>query len=122
MKKEKKIVLIVDDSILILERMIPMLQEIDNIHFVAHAGSYKEAVALTQGLRPDMVLLDINLPDRSGIELLKKIKEIDQGIMVLMLTNHSNDYYRAVCKKMGAEFFFDKAVDFEIVSKTISRS
>ena len=122
MKKEKKIVLLVDDSILMLERMIPMLKEMDNIHFVAHAGSYKEAVSLVYGLRPDMVLLDINLPDKSGIEVLKKIKELDQNIMVFMLTNQVNDYYEQACKKMGAEFFFDKSGDLAIISETISCS
>ncbi len=122
MKKEKKIVLLVDDSILILERMIPMLKEMDNIHFVAHAGSYKEAVSLVHGLRPDVVLLDINLPDKSGIEVLKKIKELDQNIMVFMLTNQANDHYKEACKKMGAAFFFDKSGDLEIISETISCS
>ena len=122
MKKEKKVVLIVDDSIIILERVIPMLEEMENVQFVAHAGSYSEAVELINGLRPDMVLLDINLPDKSGIEVLKKIKEINEEIIVLMITNHSSDYYRELCKKMGARFFFDKSIDFEIISEIIASS
>lgn len=122
MKKEKKVVLIVDDSIIILERMIPMLEEMENVQVVAHAGSYSEAVELIDGLRPDMVLLDINLPDKSGIEVLKKIKEINEEIIVLMITNHPSDYYRELCKKMGARFFFDKSIDLEIISEIIASS
>jgi len=115
-------VLIVDDSIIILERMIPMLEEMENVQVVAHAGSYSEAVELIDGLRPDMVLLDINLPDKSGIEVLKKIKEINEEIIVLMITNHPSDYYRELCKKMGARFFFDKSIDLEIISEIIASS
>ena len=69
MKNANKTVLIVDDSILIMERMIEILEEIENISFVVHAGNYREGIEVLNQLKPDMVLLDINLPDRSGIEL-----------------------------------------------------
>ena len=82
MKKEKKIVLVVDDSILILERIIPLLEEVSNIQFVVHAANYNEAIALLERLMPDIVLLDINLPDKSGIELLRKIKEESRELSV----------------------------------------
>jgi len=120
MKKEKKIVLIVDDSILILERMISMLEEINNIQFVVHAANYNEAIELLKGLTPDMVLLDINLPDKSGIELLRKIKEEYKKIIVYMITNQANDYYKNICKKLGADNFFDKSTDFNLIPELIS--
>jgi DNA-binding NarL/FixJ family response regulator len=120
MKKEKKIVLIVDDSILILERMIPMLEEVNNIQFVVHAANYNEAIELLKGLTPDMVLLDINLPDKSGIELLRKIKEEYKKIIVFMITNQANDYYKNICKKLGADNFFDKSKDFNLIPELIS--
>jgi DNA-binding NarL/FixJ family response regulator len=120
MKKEKKIVLIVDDSILILERMIPLLEEVSNIQFVVHAGNYSEAIELLKGLTPDMVLLDINLPDKSGIELLRKIKEDYKKTKVFMITNQANDYYKNICKKLGADHFFDKSTDFNLIPELIS--
>jgi DNA-binding NarL/FixJ family response regulator len=120
LKKEKKIVLIVDDSILILERMIPMLEEVNNIQFVVHAANYSEAVELLKKLSPDMVLLDINLPDKSGIELLRTIKEQYQEIKVFMITNQANDYYRDICKKLGADHFFDKSKDFNLIPELLS--
>src|SRR5882757_3025608 len=111
MEKDKKIILVVDDSILILERMIPMLEEIANIQFVVHAGSYDEAIELLKGVTPDMALLDVHLPDKSGIELLRTIKEKYQQMVVYMITNNANDYYRDICKKLGADQFFDKSKD-----------
>ncbi|HMH32861.1 MAG TPA: response regulator [Puia sp.] len=120
MKNEKKKLLIVDDSILILERMIPILEEIQNIQFVIHAGTYKEAIELLEGMSPDMALLDIQLPDRSGIELLRAIKEKNRDIIVFMITNSASDYYKNVCKQLGADHFFDKSTDFLLIPEAIS--
>ena len=76
MKNDKKTVLIVDDSILVMERMIPVMEEIDNISFVVHAATYQEGLEVLSRLTPDVVLLDINLPDKSGIELLRDRKSV----------------------------------------------
>ena len=54
MKNKNKTVLIVDDSILILERMIPLMEEIEHISFVIHAATYKEGLEVLSRLTPDM--------------------------------------------------------------------
>ena len=120
MKKEGKTVLIVDDSILVIERMIPILEEIENISFVIHAGSYEEGIEILNRLTPDMVLLDINLPDRSGIELLRIIRERRLEIAVLMISNHADRYYKDICKKLGARYFLDKSTDIHLIPSVLS--
>ena len=120
MKNEKKTVLIVDDSILIMERMIPILEEIDNISFVVQAGSFREAIEVLNTLKPDMVLLDINLPDKSGIELLRIIREQHMEVTVLMITNHSDEYYQETCRRLGAKDFLDKSKDTDRISGVLS--
>jgi DNA-binding NarL/FixJ family response regulator len=115
MKKEKRTVLIVDDSILILERMIPLIAQIENISFVVHAASYKEAFEVLFRLTPDMVLLDINLPDKSGIELLRVIKERQMDAAVFMISNNTGSYYRDICEKLGAQYFLDKSTDIDLI-------
>jgi DNA-binding NarL/FixJ family response regulator len=122
MKKEKRTVLIVDDSILILERMIPLIAEIENISFVVHAASYKEAFEVLPRLTPDMVLLDINLPDKSGIELLRVIKERQMDVAVLMISNNTGSYYRDICKKLGAQYFLDKSTDFDLIPTVLANA
>jgi DNA-binding NarL/FixJ family response regulator len=67
-----------------------------------------------------MVLLDINLPDKSGIELLRKIKKEYKKMKVFMITNQANDYYKEICKKLGADHFFDKSKDFNLIPDLIS--
>jgi DNA-binding NarL/FixJ family response regulator len=119
MNQEKKVVLVVDDSILILERMIPMLEELSVIQFVVHAANYNEAIELLERLTPDIVLLDINLPDKNGIELLRKIKKEYKKMKVFMITNQANDYYKDICKKLGADHFFDKTKDFNLIPELL---
>ncbi len=120
MKREKKTVLIVDDSILIMERMIPILEEIEHISFVVQAGSFREGVEVLNSLNPDMVLLDINLPDKSGIELLRIIREQQMEITVLMITNHADSYYMEICRKLGARHFLDKSKDIDLIPTVLS--
>lgn len=120
MKNDKKTVLIVDDSILILERMIPIMEEIENISFVIHAASYQEGVEVLSRLTPDMVLLDINLPDKSGIELLRLIGERHLKTAVLMISNNADIYYRNICKKLGASHFLDKSTDIDLLPSVLS--
>jgi DNA-binding NarL/FixJ family response regulator len=120
MKNDKKTVLIVDDSILIMERMIPVMEEIENISFVVHAASYQEGVEVLSRLTPDMVLLDINLPDKSGIELLRLIGERHLKTAVLMISNNADIYYRNICKKLGASHFLDKSTDIDLLPSVLS--
>jgi len=122
MKKEKRTVLIVDDSILIIERMIPLLEEMENISFVVHAANYKEGLEVLSRLTPDMVLLDINLPDKSGIELLRVIHERHLEIAVLMISNNADQYYRNICKKLGAQYFLDKSTDIDLLPSVLSNA
>ena len=115
-----KTILIVDDSLLITERLQAMLTGVENIGSVGCAGDYPSALQLLMTAPPDIVLLDINLPGRSGLELLRHIKSNYPFIMVVMLTNQSGDFYRNICKKLGADFFIDKSKEFEDVPVIVS--
>jgi DNA-binding NarL/FixJ family response regulator len=120
MKNDKKTVLIVDDSILIMERLLPIMEAIENIAFVVHAATYQEGLEVLSRLTPDVVLLDINLPDKSGIELLRLIRERHLEIAVLMISNNADIYYRTVCKKLGASHFLDKSTDIDLLPAVLS--
>jgi len=117
---KNKGILIVDDSILIVERLLEMLGHVENIGTIKHAGTYEQANVLFEQFQPHIVLLDINLPDRSGIDLLNKIKTNYQEIVVIMFTNHAGSYYRNMCMKLGASYFIDKSTDFDLIPGIIS--
>jgi CheY-like chemotaxis protein len=110
---QKKAILLVDDSILIIERITEILKDLETLASISRVQRYSEALAFLQQQRPDIVLLDINLPDISGIELLRYLKKTDPGIVVIMFSNQANEYYKDLCKKVGADFFIDKSKGYD---------
>lgn len=115
-----KSLLLVDDSPLITERLQTMLRGLKSIRSIDCARDYPEASQLLMNTPFDIVLLDINLPGKSGIDLLQHIKANYPKIIVIMLTNRSEAYYRAICKKWGADYFMDKSSEFEEVPLILS--
>ena len=98
-----------------------MLEELNNIGYINVAKDYNEAVRILNEERPDLVLLDINLPGKSGIELLRKIKEAGNKSQVIMISNHADDYYRQQCRDLGAKYFLDKSNEFGLVPEIIEK-
>lgn len=114
-----KRVLIVDDSEQIRERIYALLMESGQIQIVGQAGNAQDALDAFEDLRPDSVILDIRLPDQSGIEILKKIKARQPGVRVTMLTNFDNAQYREKCRRLGADHFLNKTLEFEKIIDTV---
>jgi len=118
--KNKPTLLIVDDNQNFIEKMVSILNEFDNINYINVANSYDEAHLSLTDDKPDIVLLDINLPGKNGIELLRKIKLNRWGCEVIMITNHTDIYYKELCTELGASHFLDKSSDFELVPLLIN--
>jgi DNA-binding NarL/FixJ family response regulator len=119
-KKQKITLLVVDDSPLIILKITELLEDVRNISLLRSCGTYKDALRLLSEIQPDVVLLDINLPDNSGIQLLSYIKDSFLNIVVIMCTNHAHDYYSQLCYTLGANYFVDKSKDFEKIPLLIS--
>ena len=85
-----QIVLVVDDSILICKQVQAALKE--KPVFVCEAHDGQQAVELIQQYQPDLILLDVVLPDADGYELIEKLKEADQNdAMIIFLTSKDKD-------------------------------
>ena len=106
-------VFIADDSELMRERLVTMLSELPNIEIIGQARDGLEAIGLIPKLKPDVVILDVRMPKKSGINVLQNIKGGDIPPLVIMFTNYPYPQYRDKCLKVGADFFFDKSADFE---------
>ena len=111
--------LLVDDSVLFVSRMISLLSEVDSISAIHTAHSYEEAVIMLDK-KPDLAVLDIQINGKSGMDLLKGIKGSATGCAVMMLTNCTEEHYRARCLQLGALCFFDKTNDFDLVPAMIN--
>lgn len=109
-------ILIVDDNVSYVERIVSILSEDFAAASFRTAGSYEEATPLIDELRPQVAMLDINLPGKSGIDILNYIKKENKDCRVIMITNHAFDSYRKKCIELGAEHFLDKSADFEKIS------
>lgn len=114
-------VLIIDDNKNFANRIVAMLKELDTVGNIEVALSYEEGHRLFMEQKPNVVLLDINLSGKSGIELLKVIKQSGWNCEVVMITNHSGHNYRQLCSDLGAGHFLDKTHDFDLVPGIISQ-
>jgi len=112
-------VLIIDDSEIIRERLSILLGEIDNVEIVGVAACAAEGLDMVNSYNPEFIILDISLPDTSGIEVLKVIKKNHPQTCVVMLTNYPYLPYRTKCMAFGADYFFDKSVEFTRTKKIL---
>ena len=114
-------VYIVDDSASIRSRLAEMLTRLDGVSVVGEAASATEAIAGILRLKPDSVLLDLNLMGRTGIDVLRAVHSREPGIVFVVLTNHAEPQYRTACTKAGAAYFLDKSCDFDRVPDVIAQ-
>ena len=71
--------------------------------------------------KPDVVILDIRMPDGSGIDVLQTIKQGEPAPAVIVLTNYPYPAYRQKCLQAGADFFLDKSTEFDQIPELIER-
>lgn len=116
--KKRLSILIVDDNTGFVERMTGLLIETGSVNRIDTACTYDEADILL-AKKPDLVLLDIRLPGKNGICLLKKIKKTVKNCEVVMVTNYTGEHYREQCREHGASLFLDKTNDFEQVPRLV---
>ena len=119
MESKKLKVLIVDDSNIIVERLSAIIAELVCVGPVLISNTYSEAVNLINIELPDVILLDIQLPDKSGIELLSFVKSNHPAIKTIIVTNRASDYYKSLCEEMGSDSFIDKSTEFEKIPEII---
>ncbi|MGD9897987.1 MAG: response regulator transcription factor [Calditrichaceae bacterium] len=111
----KKKILVVDDSI-VIRKMVEIALEDENYH-IETAVSGKDGLALIDKINPDLVILDMMLPDINGIEILKAIKA-SKGIPVIMLSGKDSPQMVEKAKSEGADEFLPKPFkDDELLSK-----
>lgn len=114
-------VLIVDDSALVRERLEDMLSEVQKVETISQAKDPIEAIESLHELKPDIVILDIEMPGGSGIGLLQEMKKGNKPPLVIVLTNQSYSQYRRRCLDAGADFFFDKSTEFDKVADVLNQ-
>ncbi len=118
-RNPKKVLLIVDNSLLIIERLLSMLKEVKTVEKIFTAVNYNEAVAVLTETKTDIVLLDFQLTQKNGIELLKFIIKNYPVTKVIILSNEVSERHQKLCKKIGAAYFIDKSKNFELMPEVV---
>lgn len=108
-------VYVVEDSLIVRERLLEMLAEIEEVDVVGTADNAADAVKGILHLMPDAAILDIKLRNGSGIAVLEQIHRQAPAVATIMLTNYASAEHRQRCLNAGADYFFDKTEEFERV-------
>ncbi|WP_327305420.1 response regulator transcription factor [Streptomyces sp. NBC_01298] len=101
-------VLIVDDQMMVREGFSVLLNAMDGIEVAGEAVNGREAIAQVAALRPDVVLMDIRMPEMNGLEATREIVAADTDAKVLVLTTFDLDEYVYQALRAGASGFLLK--------------
>jgi DNA-binding NtrC family response regulator len=117
MATTRKRILIVDDE--------PLIREVLSEHFkaaydVETAMNGTDALAAVVRQRPDLMLLDINMPRMNGVEVLKDVKKIDDSIAVIMVTANEQVSLAAEALRSGAFGYVPKPFDFRYMDHMVA--
>jgi two-component system, NarL family, nitrate/nitrite response regulator NarL len=110
---EPQTILIVDDHPLFRKGVIQLIQAAPEFRFVGEAASGREGIQLAQRLRPNMILLDLNMKDMNGVEVLKTLKDegLDSRIIMLTVSDQAEDLMAAL--QAGADGYLLKDMEPE---------
>ena len=115
-------ILIIDDEVELCQSLSEILKEEEEGYGVSVADSGKDGLAKIKEEVPDLVLLDMKMPEMDGIETLEKIKAIDKDILVIMLTAYQTVETAVKAMKLGAYDYISKPFKYEELKIIIKRA
>lgn len=114
-------VLVVDDHDLVRMGIARMLDDDADIEVIAEADNGDVAVQLARTHRPDVVLLDVNMPNVGGVEATRRIKQIDDNIKVLAVSSLSAQPYPSMLLKAGVNGYITKGTPLDEMIRAIKK-
>ena len=114
-------VLVVDDHDLVRMGIARMLDDDAQIEVIAEADNGDAAVQLARQHRPDVVLLDVNMPNVGGVEATRRIKQIDQNIKVLAVSSLSAQPYPSMLLKARVNGYITKGTPLDEMIRAIKK-
>ena len=116
----KKIsVIVVDDHKLIREMWTQIFRFTENIEVIGETGIFDEAIEIIKTKRPDIVLLDINLPPASGLDAVPLIRKFSPGTKIIAVSMHSQPAFAKKMLKLGAKAYVTKNSSQDEILKAV---
>ncbi len=105
-------ILVVDDSRIIRKKL---KKHIDNIghNIIGEAETGSEAIELCKNLKPDLITMDINMPDIDGVTAIKNIRKFDKNVDIIIITSNGQERMIANSLKAGAKGYMLKPINEE---------
>ncbi len=113
-------VLLVDDHAMVRQGLRTILDRYDDVTVIGEAGNGTEAVSMATDLRPDVIVMDINMPKMDGIEATKQIKAVQPETIVIGLSVNTSTQVMEAMKLAGAAAFISKEAAAEELYGTIA--
>lgn len=114
-------ILIADDSPAVIDGLKNLLGEFNGIEIIGEASDGKIALEMLDILKPNILILDLNMPNMNGINVLNTIREKLKDLIIIVFSINSSKYYRNKCKELGSNYFFDKTSEINLMINTISQ-
>jgi CheY-like chemotaxis protein len=115
-----KRILIVDDDPTMVALLTVVLENAQGPYTVDTASMGGEALARIAGQRPDLVLLDLSLPDMTGLDVLERIRQADPSIPVIMMTGAADDEPMAAALRRGAVASASKPFSVQHIERLVA--
>jgi two-component system response regulator NreC len=110
-------ILLADDHAVLRAGLRMLLDAQPDLKVVGEAGSGSEAIALAAQLKPDLILLDLSMPNLSGLDTVPVLRSVVPTARILILTMHDDEVYLRQTLRSGASgYILKKAVDSELLS------
>jgi len=108
-------IIIAEDSEVVRNLLMALLSRIDRVEIIGVAPDGEVALQLIRGLKPDVVILDIGMPHKSGLEVLREVRKDDDETPPVVIVFTNDVAYRDECLVSGANFFLDKVTEFKLL-------
>jgi len=102
--------IIVDDHSLFRSGLATLFSSQPDFEVVGEAGTIREALSLIETKQPDLIIMDVGLPDGSGIETITRILQKKRDVSIVMLTIHASDEHAFAAIRLGAKGFLMKDI------------
>lgn len=112
-------VLLADDHVLVRQGIRQFLDKAEGIEVVAEANDGAEALRLVETVKPDVAVLDIRMPEVTGVEATRRIKQHDPDVRILILTAYDDDPYVFALLKEGADGYVLKTAGAEALVQAV---
>ena len=112
-------IVIIDDSAVVRVMLREMLAKVEGAEVVGEFESPAPAIESIRNNPPDVILLDMQLVNGSGLEVLRAVSAEHPNVKVMLFTNFAEGVYRKRCLEAGAYAFYDKKSDLNALRQTL---